>query len=82
MRSQIVKHSVVINGRKTSLSLERPIFEALKEIADRRSVALTFLVSEINAGRWRPETYNKNLSSACRMHVFFDQRSRLKAMAA
>lgn len=57
------KHSLVIAGHHTSVSLEQEFWDVLKEIADRRGVALAALVAEIDAGR------TENLSSALRLHV-------------
>jgi predicted DNA-binding ribbon-helix-helix protein len=57
------KRSVVIQGHRTSLSLEQPFWDALKEIATRRGLSLARLLAEIDAGR------SGNLSSAARVYV-------------
>ena len=57
------KRSVVIQGHRTSLSLELPFWDALKEIATRRGLSLARLLAEIDAGR------SGNLSSAARVYV-------------
>ena len=57
------KRSVVIQGHRTSLSLEQPFWDALKEIATRRGLSLARLIAEIDAGR------SGNLSSAARVYV-------------
>ena len=57
------KHSLVIAGHATSVSLESEFWEALKQIADRRGIALAALVAEIDENR------QENLSSALRLHV-------------
>jgi predicted DNA-binding ribbon-helix-helix protein len=64
MKSLIVKHSVIIRGHKTSVSLEKAFWTALKEIADQRGITMTFLVSSIDA-----ERKHANLSSAIRLFV-------------
>jgi len=64
MKSLIVKHSVIIRGHKTSVSLEKAFWTALKDIADLRGVTMTFLVSSIDA-----ERKHANLSSAIRLFV-------------
>ena len=64
MKSLIVKHSVIIRGYKTSVSLERAFWTALKEIADLRGITMTYLVSSIDADR-----KHANLSSAIRLFV-------------
>jgi predicted DNA-binding ribbon-helix-helix protein len=58
------KHSLVIAGHATSVSLEQEFWDELKEIADKRGIALAALIAEVDAGR-----AEKNLSSALRLHV-------------
>ena len=57
------KHSLVIARHATSVSLEQEFWDVLKEIADRRGIALAALIAEVDAGR------GENLSSALRLHV-------------
>jgi predicted DNA-binding ribbon-helix-helix protein len=57
------KHSLVIAGHATSVSLEQEFWDVLKEIADQRGIALAALIAEVDAGR------EENLSSALRLHV-------------
>jgi predicted DNA-binding ribbon-helix-helix protein len=64
MQSSIVKHSVVIAGHKTNVSLEEPFWRALKDVAASRRIPLKVLVSSINA-----ERMTGNLSSAIRLFV-------------
>ena len=61
----IRKHSVSLHGHRTSFSLEEPFWLELKAIAEKRSIAVAALISEIDEAR-APET---NLSSALRLHV-------------
>jgi predicted DNA-binding ribbon-helix-helix protein len=70
MKSLIVKHSVIIKGHKTSVSLEKSFWTALKEIADLRGVTIAFLVSSIDA-----ERKHANLSSAIRLFVLDHYKS-------
>jgi predicted DNA-binding ribbon-helix-helix protein len=51
MKSTVVKRSIVLGTRKTSVSLEAPFWNALKEIASERHVRLSDLVAWINADR-------------------------------
>lgn len=67
------KRSVVIAGHRTSLSLEQPFWDALKEIAAARGLSLARLIAEIDASR------GGNLSSAVRVHVLEWARKRAKA---
>jgi predicted DNA-binding ribbon-helix-helix protein len=51
MKSPIVKRSVDINGRKTSVSLEDEFWNALKKIAVTREIPLQELVLKIDNER-------------------------------
>jgi predicted DNA-binding ribbon-helix-helix protein len=64
MKSSVVKRSVVIDGHKTSVSLEDAFWSGLKEIARAQHATLSNLVTEID--RTREQT---NLSSAIRLFV-------------
>ena len=70
MKSLIVKHSVIIRGHKTSVSLEKAFWTALKDIADLRGITMTYLVSSIDADR-----KHANLSSAIRLFVLDHYKS-------
>jgi predicted DNA-binding ribbon-helix-helix protein len=65
MISLVIKRSIVIDGQKTSVSLENEFWDGLREIASHKNLALSTLVKQIDAGR----TTN-NLSSAIRVFVF------------
>jgi predicted DNA-binding ribbon-helix-helix protein len=64
MKSLIIKRSVVLAGRKTSISVEDDFWSSLREIAEQRNETLSQLVSNINDQRTHP-----NLSSAIRLFV-------------
>lgn len=49
-KSDVRKRSVVVDGRKTSVSLEEPFWNAMKEIASSRRMAVSELVAEIDGG--------------------------------
>jgi predicted DNA-binding ribbon-helix-helix protein len=51
MKSPVVKRSIVIAGNKTSVSLEDPFWDALREIARKRHVTVSGLVSSIDSQR-------------------------------
>jgi predicted DNA-binding ribbon-helix-helix protein len=72
MRSQIVKHSIVIAGRKTSVSLEDAFWRSFRDIADQRQITLSQLAMEIGATRT-----SGSLSSAIRLFVLALHRERL-----
>ena len=70
-KSLIAKRSVFIGPRKTSVTIELPFWEALKEIAAEENLSLNALVTRINGERQHP-----NLSSAIRLFVL-DHYGRL-----
>ena len=63
MRSSVVKRSIVIDGHKTSVSLEDAFWTDLKMIAHTRQTTLSGLVTKIDGTR------EGNLSSALRVFV-------------
>jgi predicted DNA-binding ribbon-helix-helix protein len=64
MKSSVIKRSIVIDGHKTSVSLEDAIWDDLKKIAHARQVTLSELVTKIDLTREQG-----NLSSAIRLFV-------------
>lgn len=61
--SEIKKRSVVINGHRTSISLENVFWSAVRETALARGLSVNQLITEIDASR------TGNLSSAIRTHI-------------
>jgi predicted DNA-binding ribbon-helix-helix protein len=57
------KRSVRIHGHLTSISLEEPFWQALKDAAARRGVSVNVLVAEIDRAR------EGSLSSAVRVFL-------------
>ena len=49
--SSVIKRGVTVSGHKTSISLEAPFWEGLKEIAQLRDVPVTRLLEQIDHGR-------------------------------
>ena len=64
------KRSVVVAGHRTSVSVERPFWDALAEIARQRNVSLNALIEEIDRER------RGNLSAAIRVFVLDAVRGR------
>ena len=64
MKSQVVKRSIVIDGHKTSISLEDAFWSSLKAIAQAQGVTVGQTVSTIDGTRKQ-----NNLSSAVRLFV-------------
>ena len=71
MGSGIVKRSVSIAGHRTSISLEEPFWQILREIAEREKLSIQALIGRIDAERGE-----QNLSSAIRVFVLMDLRDR------
>ena len=64
MKSQVIKRSVVIDGHKTSISLEDAFWSNLKAIAQTQGATVAQTVTTINETRKQG-----NLSSAVRLFV-------------
>jgi predicted DNA-binding ribbon-helix-helix protein len=71
-KSLVVKRSVVLEGHKTSVSLEDAFWRSLREIARSRHMTLSSLLAAINADR-----SCSNLSSAIRLFVLQSYRDQL-----
>jgi len=72
MKSLVVKRSIVIDGHKTSVSLEEAFWKSLREIARERGDSLSHLVTGIDGNR-----QTVNLSSSLRVFVleFYKEQS-------
>lgn len=66
------KHSMMIAGHRTSISLENTFWRALGHAARRRGESVTGLVTAIDANR------TGNLSSAIRVFVLADLEDQLR----
>jgi predicted DNA-binding ribbon-helix-helix protein len=64
MKSLVIKRSIVIDGHKTSVSLEDAFWSGLKEIAHGQHLTMSNVVGKIDADRQQG-----NLSSAIRLFV-------------
>jgi predicted DNA-binding ribbon-helix-helix protein len=71
MKSRIVKRSIVLDGHKTSVSLEDQFWSGLKEIARAQGATLSKMVAEIDSAR-----QHGNLSSALRLFVLDQVRTQ------
>jgi predicted DNA-binding ribbon-helix-helix protein len=76
MKSPVVKRSIVIDGHKTSVSLEDAFWNGLKEIASNRKLTLSQLVGSIDS-----ERLHGNLSSGLRLYVLDYYRSKIGAVS-
>lgn len=77
MKSLVIKRSIVIAGHKTSVSLEDAFWSELKDIAEQKDQTLSSVVGEIDTRR-----HQGNLSSAIRLFVLDNARSRANQQAA
>src|SRR5262249_53839352 len=64
MKSSVIKRSIVIDGHKTSVSLENAFWSGLKEIARAQQATLSNIVARIDKTR-----QHRNLPSAIRLFV-------------
>jgi predicted DNA-binding ribbon-helix-helix protein len=73
IKSLVIKRSIVLAGRKTSISLEDDFWKGLKDIARRDERTLAAIMEEIDDER------DGNLSSAVRVFVLRDAMARVAA---
>jgi predicted DNA-binding ribbon-helix-helix protein len=73
----IKKRSIVLDGQRTSISLEDPFWHSLRAIAYAERVNTSTLVAQINAKRGQI-----GLSSAVRQFVFCHQLARAPMLPA
>ena len=66
------KHSVLICGHATSISLEEPFWDTLKQMAKEKGCSLAGLITDIDSTR------KTNLSSALRISVITYLQEKLK----
>jgi predicted DNA-binding ribbon-helix-helix protein len=59
------KHSLTLRGHRTSVSLEPAFWQAFRDIAAEKDIAINVLAAQIDAAR-EPET---GLASAIRVYV-------------
>ena len=76
MKSTVIKRSITIARRKTSISLEEEFWIGLKDIARARQMALSPLVLAIR------QRHHGNLSSAIRVFVFDHYRAQVPTASA
>jgi predicted DNA-binding ribbon-helix-helix protein len=72
-QSKIKKRSIVVNGHKTSVSLEDEFWDELRSLATERRVSVAVLVNEIDYAT------EGNLSSAIRVYLFMKAQRRSRA---
>jgi predicted DNA-binding ribbon-helix-helix protein len=73
--SLVIKHSVKISGRHTSVSLEEAFWDLLSEIASIQNISISDLVANIDQER----PLGGNLSSAIRVFILEHYRKLAEA---
>lgn len=68
--TEVRKRSVMIAGHPTSVTLEAPFWDALKELAAAEGLSVNALIERVDASR------TGNLSSALRVHILDAFRKR------
>ena len=69
----VKKHSVIVSGHKTSVSLEAAFWDEISAIAGTRGQSVSQLICDVDRAR------DGNLSSALRLFVLEDLRRQLGA---
>jgi predicted DNA-binding ribbon-helix-helix protein len=72
MKSSVVKRSVILEGHKTSVSLEDEFWQGLRAVAHERDMTPSELIAAIDSDR-----ENANLSSAIRLFVLRFYRDQI-----
>ena len=66
------KRSLKIGGHATSITLEEPFWQALKDLAAAQGKSVNALVAELDAGRGAA-----NLSSALRLYILRELQGKI-----
>ncbi|NBV60749.1 MAG: aryl-sulfate sulfotransferase [Rhodobacteraceae bacterium] len=74
MSGRPIKHSLTLQGHRTSVTLEPEFWQAFRTIAEEKGIALNALAAEVDAGR-APET---GLASAIRVYVLRHYRAQAR----
>jgi len=67
------KHSLTLNGHRTSVTLEPEFWQAFRDIAAHKSIPINALAAEIDADRG----LNAGLASAIRVYVLAHYRAKI-----
>lgn len=77
MSRRPVKHSVTLNGHRTSISLEDDFWRVFREISAEKEISINALVAEIDVDRGT----DMGLASAIRLYVLRHLQGRLADQA-
>ena len=67
-----MKRSITLSGHRTSVSLEKPFWDALRALAEEQNTTPTNLIAAIDNQRLPDD----NLSSAIRVHILKTYQQR------
>ena len=67
-----MKRSITLSGHRTSVSLEKPFWDALRALAEEQDTTPTNLIAAIDNQRLPDD----NLSSAIRVHILKTYQQR------
>lgn len=71
MNTRPVKRSLTLRGHRTSVSLEDEFWQAFREIADEKKIAINALAAKVDSDR----DFETGLASAIRLFVLRHYRS-------
>ena len=77
MPARPAKHSLTLQGHRTSVSLEAEFWRAFREVAARQGKPINVLAAEIDAARGG----DCGLASAIRLYVLADLQARVQGGA-
>ncbi len=77
MTTRPAKHSLTLHGHRTSVSMEGPFWDALRDIAAERGLPINQLAAEIDDAR----TGDAGLASAIRIFVLQHYRDATRSNA-
>ena len=80
-KTDVIKRSILLNGHKTSVSLEKSFWQGLHQIADRKHAKIALLVEQIDRDRTTSKAIFACLRSANLMQALpkyvFQRHARL-----
>ena len=68
LSAPVIKRSVMIAGHASSVSIEKPFWDALKDLAKHNGTSINQLITDIDDARPKTDA-PVNLSSAIRLYV-------------
>lgn len=72
------KHSVMLDGHRTSVSLENAFWDELTHISIVRNISVNQIITQIDHARQIDQSVSANLSSALRVFVLGVLKDEIK----